>query len=184
LLLRYEHEHRVIGVGCRAIHQAEPSSPGRLDVLGVLRTICTVVGAVVLYCAVIAALWYALIRAGRRRGRVHAERRATARAMPVAPGAAPVEPAGPAGSWADLQSTLSRDRPWAVAVVLLGSPAVRHRTAPFVDVANRSVDWTGLLDQARAWPPDQRLLVQRAYELSARMPRGRLEPEDGITTLS
>jgi len=40
-----------------------------------------------------------------------------------------------------------------------------------------------LLEQARAWPPDQRLLVQSAYELSARV-RGRLEPEDGITTLS
>ena len=55
--------------------------------LGALRAICTVVGAVVLYCAVIAALWYALIRVGRRRGRRQAERRASARSMPVVPDA-------------------------------------------------------------------------------------------------
>jgi hypothetical protein len=71
-----------------------------------------------------------------------------------------------------------------VAVVLLGAPAVRDRAAPFVDFATHSVDWTALLEQARAWPPDQRMLVQSAYELSARVRRGRLEPEDGITTPS
>lgn len=152
--------------------------------LGVLRAICTVVGAVVLYCAVIAALWYALIRVGRRRGHRHADRRAAARAMPVVPSAAPVQPVRPAGSWDDLPSWLWPDRPWAVAVVLLGAPAVRDRVAPFVDFTTRSVDWTALLEQARAWPPDQRRLVQSAYELSARVRRGRLEPEDGITTLS
>ena len=152
--------------------------------LGVLRAICTVVGAVVLYCAVIAALWYALVNAGRRRGRTHAERRAAARATPITASGAPVRPERPAGSWDDLPSWLWPDRPWAVAVVLLGAPAVRDRAAPFVDFANRSVDWTALLEQARAWPPDQRRLVQSAYELSARVRRGRLEPEDGITTLS
>jgi hypothetical protein len=153
-------------------------------VIAVLRGICTVVGAVVLYCAVIAALWYALMRVGRRRGRTHADRHAAARAMPVVPGTAPVEPDRPAGFWDDLPSPLSRDRPWAVAVVLLGDPAVRDRSAPFVDVARRSVDWTPLLEASRAWPPDQRLLVQSAYELSGRTRRGRLEPEDGITTFS
>ena len=152
--------------------------------LGVLRAICTVVGAVVLYCAVIAALWYALIRAGRRRGRRHAERRAAARAVPVVPSGAAVERERPAGCWDDLPSSLSRDRPWAVAVVLLGAPAVADRTAPFVDLATRSVAWTALLEESRTWPPDQRLLVQSAYELSAQIRRGRLEPEDGITTLS
>ena len=146
--------------------------------LGALRAICTVVGAVVLYCAVIAAFWYALIRVGRRRGRKQAERRAAARAMPVVPDAGPEgrparpsrrsDPAGPerAGSWDDLPPPLSRDRPWAVAVVLLGAPAVRERTAPFVDGAHRSVDWPALLEESRSWPPDQRALVQGAYELS------------------
>ena len=146
--------------------------------LGALRAICTVVGAVVLYCAVIAALWYALIRAGRRRGRTQAERRAAARAMPVVPDAGPEgrparpsrrsDPAGPerAGSWDDLPAPLSSDRPWAVAVVLLGAPVVRERTAPFVDGAHRSVDWPALLEESRSWPPDQRALVQGAYELS------------------
>jgi hypothetical protein len=153
-------------------------------VLGVVRAICTVVGALVLYCAVMAALWYALVRAGRRRGRKHAERRAAARALPIGPGDAAVERERPAGSWDDLPSSLSRDRPWAVAAVLLGAPAVCDRTAPFVDVATRSVDWTALLEESRTWPPDQRLLVQSAYELSVRIRRGRLEPEDGITTLS
>ena len=164
--------------------------------LGALRVICTVVGAVVLYCAVIAALWYALIRVGRRRGRRHAERRTAARAMPVVPDAGrerrPARPSrrsDPAGpergwSWDDLPPPLSRDRPWAVAVVLLGAPAVRERTAPFVDGAHRSVDWPALLEESRTWPPDQRALVQGAYELSGRVRPGRLEPEDGITTLS
>ena len=185
------------------IHASLPDSaaswtvvPGRLDVLGALRAICTVVGAVVLYCAVIAALWYALIRVGRRRGSRQAERRTAVRAMPVVPDAGregwPArpsrrsDPVGPerAGSWDDLPPSLSRDRPWAVAVVLLGAPEVRERTAPFVEGAHRSVDWPALLEESRSWPPDQRALVQGAYELSARIRRGRLEPEDGITTLS
>ena len=165
--------------------------------LGALRAICTVVGAVVLYCAVIAALWYALIRVGRRRGRTQAERRAAARAMPVVPDAGPEgrparpsrrsDPAGPerAGSWDDLPAPLSRDRPWAVAVVLLGAPAVRDRarrrssTGPTARSTGRRCSRS-----PGAGRRDQRALVQGAYELSARIRRGRLEPEDGITTLS
>jgi hypothetical protein len=150
----------------------------------VVRAICMVVGAIVLYCAVIAAVWYGLIRAGHRRGRRHAERRAAARAMPVVPAAAPAERERPARSWDDLPSPLARDRPWAVAVVLLGTPAVRDRTAPFVDVAHHSVDWSALLEESNAWPPDERMLVRSAYELSSQVRRDRLEPEDGITTLS
>jgi hypothetical protein len=187
----------------------------------VLRTVCTVVGAVALYCAVMATLWYGVMRAGRRRARAHAERRAAARAMPVT-GAAAGTAAGRerrARSWEELSSSLWRDRPWAVAVVLLGAPAVRERTASFVDFPNRVIDWTSLLQESRAWPPDQRLLVQSAYEMAFDTPgevtramadpvtlrdlvrhldedeverirvamqirRGRLEPEDGITTLS
>jgi hypothetical protein len=192
-------------------------------VLGVLRIICTVVGAVVLYCAVMAAAWYGVMRAGRRRARANAERRAAARAVPVTDGQhRPDQRQGRdrrARSWEELPSWLWRDRPWAVAVVLLGAPAVRDRTAPFVDFPNRVIDWRTLLEESRAWPPDQRLLVQSAYEMAFDTPgevtramsdpvtlrelvrhldddeverirvamqirRGRLEPEDGITTLS
>jgi hypothetical protein len=190
-------------------------------VLGVLRTICTVVGAVALYCGLMAALWFGVMRAGRRRARMHAERRAAARAMPVAEG----DESGPLGrerrarSWEELPSWLWRDRPWAVAVVLLGAPSVRDRAAAFVNFPNRVIDWKSLLEESRAWPPDQRLLVQSAYEMAFDTPgevtramsdpvtlrdlvrhldedeverikvamqirRGRLEPEDGITTLS
>jgi hypothetical protein len=191
-------------------------------VLGLLRTICTVVGAVALYCAFMGALWYGVMRAGRHRARLNAERRAAARAIPVTGEAADVAGSGRerrARSWEELPSWLWRDRPWAVAVVLLGAPAVRERTAPFVDFLNRVIDWKSLLDESRAWPPDQRLLVQSAYEMAFDTPgevtramsdpvtlrdlvrhldgdeverikvamqirRGRLEPEDGITTLS
>jgi hypothetical protein len=189
-------------------------------VFGVLRVICMVVGAVALYCAVMISLWYGVMRAGRRRSRAHADRRAAARA-PVT--TAPATPAPSrdrrARSWEELPSWLWRDRPWAVAVVLLGAPSVRDRTASFVDFPNRVIDWRSLVEESKAWPPDQRLLVQSAYEMAFDTPgevtramsdpvtlrdlvrhldddeverirvamqirRGRLEPEDGITTLS
>jgi hypothetical protein len=203
-------------------------------VWGVLRVICTVVGAVALYCALMAGLWYGVMRAGRRRARSQADRRAAADAMPVtatgdaAPRQRDVPRQGDAArpgrdrrakSWEELPSWLWRDRPWAVAVVLLGAPSVRDRTAPFVDFPNRVIDWKSLLEESRAWAPDQRLLVQSAYEMAFDTPgevtramsdpvtlrelvrhldddevdrirvamqirRGRLEPEDGITTLS
>lgn len=148
--------------------------------LGVLRAICTVVGAVALYCGLMAAVWYGVLGPGRRRARVQAKRRAAARAVPVAR----TDDAAPgrerrARSWEELPSWLWQDRPWAVAVVLLGAPSVRDRTAPFVDFANRVIDWPSLLEESQGWPPDQRLLVQGAYEMV-----GRLEPEGGIATLS
>ena len=135
---------------------------------GVLRTICTVVGAVALYCGLMGVLWYGLMRAGRRRARMHAARRAA----PV------VRTEGPR-TWDELPSWLWPDRSWSVAVVLLGTPSMRERTAPFVDFSNRVIDWPSLLAESHGWPAEQRLLVQRAYETV-----GRLEPEDGITTLS
>jgi hypothetical protein len=150
-------------------------------VLGVLRGICTVAGALVLYCALVAALWSGLVRAGRRRGRRQAERLAAARGIPV------VEPDGPpwrSRSWDDLPPWLWPDRPWAAAVVLLDAPAVRDRTAPFVDFGNHVIDWTALLEQSRAWPPDQRRLVRTAYQASRQIRRDRLQPEDGIATFS
>jgi hypothetical protein len=195
---------------------------GGLNVLGVLRTICTVVGAAALYCALMVALWYGVMRAGRRRARMHADRRAAAHAMPVSAGRGHAATGGGerrARSWEELPSWLWRDRPWAVAVVLLGAPAVRERTASFVDFENRAIDWKTLLQESRTWPMDQRLLVQSAYEMAfdtpgevtramsdpvslrdmvrhldddevdrirvaMRIRPGRLEPEDGIATLS
>jgi hypothetical protein len=170
-------------VTARVRGRASPVT-GRLDVLGVLRAICTVVGAVALYCAVAAALWYGLMRAGRRRGRTHARRRAAARAVPVVPGLLRAGREGPAEPWPELPSWLAHDRSWAVAVVLLGTPSVRERTAPFVDFPHREIDWTSLLEESRAWPADQRQLVRSAYEFCRQIRRGRLEPENGITTLS
>jgi len=137
-------------------------------VVGVLRTICTVVGALVLYCALMAAIWALVMRAARRRARLAAERRAAAaEAVLVAePGRAGDPRERRAKSWEELPSWLWRDRPWAVAVVLLGAPAVRDHTAPFVDFANRVIDWAGMLDASRSWPRDQRLLVLTAYEMA------------------
>ena len=189
--------------------------------LGLLRAICTVVGAVALYCGLIAVLWYGAMRAGRRRARMHADRRAGAGSVAVAEAETGASGGGErrTRSWEELPSWLWRDRPWAVAVVLLGAPSVRDRTAPFVDFPNRVIDWRSLLEESRAWPPDQRLLVQSAYEMAFDTPgevtramadpvtlrdlvrhldedeverikvamqirRCRLEPEDGITTLS
>jgi hypothetical protein len=190
-------------------------------VLAVLRAICTVVGALTLYCLLMVALWQGVLRAGRRRVRVRAERRVAAGAIPVTEPAAGT-PAGRerrARSWEELPTWLWRDRPWAVAVVLLGAPSVRDRTAPYVEFPNRVIDWKSLLEDSRTWSPDQRLLVQSAYEMAFDTPgevtramsdpvtlrdlvqhldedeverikvamqirRGRLEPEDGIATLS
>ena len=152
--------------------------------LGMLRAVCTVVGVFTLYCTVVAMLWYGLVRAGRHRGRRRAERRAAARAIPVVPSEVRIGPEQPPEPWPELPSWLWADQSWAVAVVLLGAPSVRERTAPFVDVRHREVDWASLLDQARTWPADQHQLVRGAYQLCRQTRRGRLEPEDGITTLS
>ena len=135
---------------------------------GVLRTICTVVGALVLYCALMAAIWALVMRAAQRRLRLAAERRvAAAEAVVVGePGRAGAPRQRRARSWEELPSWLWRDRPWAVAVVLLGAPAVRDHTAPFVDFASRVIDWAGMLDASRTWPRGQRLLVLTAYEMA------------------
>jgi hypothetical protein len=138
-------------------------------VLGVLGTICTIVGAVVLYCALMAAMWSVVMRAARRRARPRAEERAAAVALAVADPRPDGEPAPRerwATCWEELPSWLWRDRPWAVAVVLLGAPAVGDRTAPFVDFPNRVIDWAAMLDASGSWPRDQRLLVLTAYEMA------------------
>ncbi len=181
--------------------------------VGVLRTICTVVGALALYCALMAAMWAFVMRAARWRTAARAEQRVAAEALAV------TDPGGRTRSWEDLPSWLWRDRPWAVAVVLLGAPAVRDHTEPYVDFPNRVIDWAGMLDASRGWPRDQRLLVLTAYEMAFDTPgevaramsepvtlqdvirhldddeverirvamqirRGRLEPDEGLTRLT
>jgi hypothetical protein len=182
-------------------------------VVGVLRTICTVVGAVVLYCALMAAMWALVMRAARRRAQARADQRAAASAVAVG------DPRDRrALSFDELPGWLWRDRPWAVAVVLLGAPAVRDRTAAFVDFPNRIIDWAGMLDASEMWPRDQRLLVLTAHEMAFDTPgevaramsepvtlqdvvrhldddeverirvamqirRGRLEPDEGLAKL-
>jgi hypothetical protein len=129
-------------------------------VLDGLRTVCLILGAIVLYCGLMALLWAALVRLVRRAGRARLRRRTHG---------GEVVPSGHdrrARSWEDLPGWLFRDRPWAVAAVLLGAPAVRDRTAEFVDFAARRIDWPGMLAASAAWPADQRLLVLTAHELA------------------
>lgn len=125
----------------------------------VLYVTCAVVGAVVLYSALTAAAWVLTVRLVRRRAHRRARAQAAAAAMPVAGDRR-------ARSWEELPGWLWRDRPWAVAVVLLGAPAVRERTGPYVDFTRRTIDWPGLLAASAGWPPDQRLLVMTAHELA------------------
>lgn len=127
-------------------------------VLHVLGTLCTVVGAIVLYSVAMVGLWMALVRVIRRLG---------GRPQPIPDGAAPATGRDRrARTWEELPAWLHRDRPWAVAVLLLGGPPIRERTAEFVDFPARRIDWPGLLTASGAWPADQRLLVLTAYELA------------------
>ena len=137
---------------------------------GVLRTICTVLGAVVLYSALLAALWYGVLRTAKRRVQVRADRVAAEAEAQVLVGDPRTGRDRRAKSWEELPAWLWRDRPWAVAVVLLGAPAVRDRTAPYVDFPNRDIDWRAMLTESKDWPPDQRLLVQSAYEMAFETP--------------
>jgi hypothetical protein len=136
--------------------------------------VCAVVGAIVLYCAMMAAVWAMVVRTVRRVGG-----RARSRSRPALVSPVPVAAAGSAGaaaaasaadrrakSWSDLPAWLFRDRPWAVAVVLLGAPPIRDLTADFIDFAQRKINWHGLIVASGGWPADQRLLVQTAYELA------------------
>lgn len=148
----------------------------------VLRTLCTVVGALVLYCAVMVALWALVMRAARKRARAKAEARELARAE--AESLAIVDqPDRRAQSWEELPGWLWRDRPWAVAVVLLGAPAVRDRTATFVDFPHRVIDWAGVLEASQDWPRDQRLLVLTAYEMAFDTPSEVARPISEPVTL-
>jgi hypothetical protein len=141
-------------------------------VLHALFVLCAVVGGAVLYCGLMAAVWTLFVRLVRQRGVSRTRRREAAAEMPVAaPRPVPVVAGMPgrearATSWAEMPAWLSRDRPWAVAVVLLGAPGIGDRTAEYVDFPGRNIDWGGLLAASADWPPDQRLLVLTAYELA------------------
>ena len=134
----------------------------------VLWTVCAVVGAAVLYCAVMAGLWAVSVRLVRRVGVARSRlRTGPALVSPVPVGAGAGSGADlRARNWSELPSWLFRDRPWAVAVVLLGAPLIRDRTADFIDFPARKIDWHGLVVASATWPADQRLLAQTAYELA------------------
>jgi hypothetical protein len=136
--------------------------------LSVLWTVCAVVGGVVLYCAIMAGLWALAVRLVRRVGAARAQHRPAPLLRSPAPAPAAANAAADHGpqSWADPPTWLFRDRPWAVAVVLLGAPPIRDRTAEYIDFPAHRIDWPGLIAGSAGWPADQRLLVLTAYELA------------------
>ena len=77
--------------------------------LAVLRTMCTVLGALLLYSALMAALWFAVMRAGKRRARIAADRRMAARELAVT--GTPEGRDRRAKSWEELPGWLWRDPP-------------------------------------------------------------------------
>lgn len=132
--------------------------PGRL--LHVALVLFAVVGACTLVTLLLLCVWMVLVERARRR------------AAGAAPALVVVAQDGPrlerrARTWDDVPGWVSRDREWAVSVVLLGAPAVADRTHAHVDFARRSIDWPGLLMAATGWPEDERLLVYTAFDLAA-----------------
>jgi hypothetical protein len=131
--------------------------------LSILWTVCAVVGAIVLYCGIMAGLWALAVRLVRQVGAARARHRVEPMLVsPVPAGAGDRRAQG----WSDLPGWLFRDRPWAVAVVLLGAPPIRDRTAAFIDFSGRRIDWPGLLAGSAGWAADERLLVLTAYDLA------------------
>ncbi len=124
-----------------------------------LVTVCVIVGAWVLVAAVLATAWTLFVTS----------RRVTNVPLPAETvGSSAVQPRDRrAQTWADVPGWVARDREWAVAVVLLGAPAVADRTHAFVDFADRSIDWPGLLVAASSWPEDDRMLIYTAYDLAS-----------------
>jgi len=69
-------------------------------------------------------------------------------------------------AWGAVPDWVARDRQWAVAVVVLGTPALAERTRPFLDLTSRRVDWLGLRLAARTWPAHLQVLVDVAHDLA------------------
>ncbi len=132
----------------------------------VTQVVFMVVGAWTLLAALFASVWTALVR-GRREGTVHDRRTSTAgdrrRSTPAQGGDGSERRAQ---SWDEVPGWVTRDREWAVAVVLLGAPSVADRTDPYVSFSERTIDWPGLLLAASSWSGDDRLLIYTAYDLA------------------
>lgn len=132
----------------------------------VVQVVFMVVGAWTLLAALFASVWTALVR-GRREGTTLDRRTSTQgdrrKSLP-AHGADRSERR--AQSWDEVPGWVTRDREWAVAVVLLGAPSVAERTDAFVSFSERSIDWPGLLLAAASWSEDDRLLIYTAYDLA------------------
>ncbi len=158
------------------------------QVWGFLQATGTVLGAWVALAVVLAAAWVVFV--GRRKA---GDPRRVALAAEVDGGAhaseqsegfqetpRPSERRGEGGGrrWYDAPGWVSRDRAWAV-VVLLGAPSVAERTGAFVNLSARSIDWAALLEEASGWAAEDRLLVFTAYELASSSTHSPTEPGAG-----
>ncbi len=133
----------------------------------IVKVTCLVVGALTLANLLVLGVWVVLVERVRRQqpGRSTTGQVSGRAGNGNGPGAV----AGTerrARAWADVPGWVTRDREWAVAVVLLGAPAVADRTHPHVDFDRRSIDWPRLLLAAAEWPAEDRLLVHTAYDLA------------------
>ncbi|MBA2767688.1 MAG: hypothetical protein H0U35_00875 [Sporichthyaceae bacterium] len=81
-----------------------------------------------------------------------------------------------ARSWDEVPSWVRHDKEWGAAVVLLGAERISARTEEFVDFPARQIDWLGLRLAAAEWSPDDRLLVEVAYDLAYAPQPGADEP--------
>jgi len=144
---------------------------------GIAGVTCLLVGALTLASLLILGVWVLLVeRAGRRPAADSTTGPPPGQAPTGAAGAVDVDGGGlaegrvgaerRARSWSDVPGWVSRDREWAVAVVLLGAPEVAERTHVHVDFGRRAINWPGLLLAAAEWPAQDRLLVHTAYDLA------------------
>src|SRR4051794_18919824 len=117
--------------------------------------VCTVVAGLTFYTIVLGTSWTFVV------GRIKSPRTKG------------VAPDRRARSWADLSGWQNRDRSWGVVVALLGAPSIADRTQPFVDLAERRVDWFELRIEAMRWSHADRVLVDIAHDLTTGF-----EPED------
>lgn len=131
----------------------------------VVKVVCFVVGAWTLVAAVLASIWTMLVR-HRRDGTAHDRRSSTDsdRRRSTVPADSGSERR--AQSWDEVPGWVTRDREWAVAVVLLGAPSVAGRTDAYVSFSDRTIDWSGLLLAAASWSEGDRLLIYTAYDLA------------------
>jgi hypothetical protein len=65
-----------------------------------------------------------------------------------------------------------REPRWAAVAYLLESPWLVDNAADFIDYERRMIEWRALYDASRAWPADERFLIEVARGLWAEEPRG------------